>query len=248
MIEELMALGFTENEAKTYLELLKNNSVTTTYLAKKLNLHRGYIYEILDKLIEKGVVSSIKKNGKKHFEAFPPNEILAYIEEQKLKMNQYESNFKKILPELNTLKSKEEMKQKVLLFEGKKALKSILVDVINCKKELFVFGAAGKFPREMGPYYFLWNKQRVKNKIKLNIIYNSKETGLQEKTKYEKELVNKRFIDFDRNNPTNVMLYSDKIIIVIWMESPIITMIQSKEAYSMYKKYFDTFWEKAETI
>lgn len=248
MKEELMRIGFSENEARVYLELLRNNSVTTTFLAKRLNLHRGYIYEILDKLIEKGVVSSIKKNGKKHFEAFPPNEILAYIEEQKSKIKSYESDFKKILPDLNKIKESGTSKQKVLLFEGKNALKSIFEDILQCKEELFVFGASGKFPAEMEPYYSLWNRQRVKNRISLNIIYNNKEIGMQESTKFETKFVNKKYLDFDKNNPTSVMLYSDKIAIIIWIEEPIITLIQSKEANAMYKRYFDTFWKQAKPI
>lgn len=248
MKERLMKLGFSENEAKTYLELLRNGATTTTWLAKKLNLHRGYIYEILDKLIEKGVVSSIKKNGKKNFEAFPPSEILAYIEEQKEKIQARESDFKKILPELNKIHEMKRSKQRIFLFEGKKALKSILESALENNKEMLVFGAAGKFPRGMTDYYFNWNKRRAKNKINLKIVYNSKEVGIKESSKEETTYVEKRYLRFDQDNPASVFLYSDKVAIVIWVEEPIINLIESKEAYEMYKRYFETFWKQSKPI
>jgi sugar-specific transcriptional regulator TrmB len=248
MKETLIKIGFSENEAKTYLELLKNNSVTTTFLAKKLNLHRGYIYEILDKLIEKGVVSSIKKNGKKHFEALPPNEILAFIEDEKYKIEKYEQEFREVLPKLNQLKDSSRSKQSILLLEGKKAIRSILEEILELKKPIYVFGAAGKFPQEMENYYFLWNRRRTKNKIPLQIIYNSEELGKKESSFEETEYVSKKYINLDQENPASIMLYDDKVAIVLWVETPVVTLIQSKDAFSMYKKYFDTSWKQAKAF
>ena len=243
-----MKLGFSENEARTYLELLKIGGTTTTTLAKKLNLHRGYIYEILDKLIQKGIVSVIKKNGKKHFEAVPPSKIFGYIEDQTIKLEKSKKDFEKILPALNNLRELSKKGQEVLLFEGKKALMNIMNDIILQKKPIFTFGASGKFPKEMDSYYFLWNKQRVKNKISLQIVYNKKEIGQLEASHLENAYVEKRYLDFDKDNPMSTMLYADKVVIIIWIQEPVILLIESKEGYNLYKKYFDVFWKSAKKI
>ncbi|MFZ5955196.1 MAG: TrmB family transcriptional regulator [Nanoarchaeota archaeon] len=246
MKEELIKLGFSENEARTYLELLKVGQTTTTILAKRLHIHRGYIYDILDKLIEKGIVSVIKKNGKKHFEAHSPNEILNFINEQKIKLENYEKDFNKILPELNNLKLNN--KQNILLFEGKEALKNIFEDIIIQKRDIFVFGASGKLPNEMENYYFRWNRQRVKNKINLRIIYNQRQIAEKENTVEETKFVEKRYLEFDKDNPSSTMLYADKLAIIIWIDRPLITLIESKEAYELYKNYFEAFWKLAKEI
>lgn len=245
MKEELMKIGLTENEALVYLQLLKDKASTTTVLAKKVNLHRGYIYDVLDRLIEKGLVSFLKKDGKKHFDAVNPTQILAYIEERKNKILIYEKEFQKMLPKLNSLREYKKSPQNITLLEGKNALKTVFEDILLQKKPVYAYGASGKWPKEMRGYYLLWNKRRVKNKIPLKIIYNKRETAISENLPEETKFVEKRFLDFEKNNPASVVIYSDKIALIIWIENPLITFIESKEVNSLYKKYFDEFWKIA---
>lgn len=245
MEAELTKLGLSINEAKTYLELLKNKEVTTTFLAKKLDLHRGYIYDVLNKLIEKGFVSVIKKNGKKHFEAVPPANIIGYIEEQKNKLESYEKDFKKTLPQLEELRKFNKKEQNVMLLDGKEALRNVLENMLIKKQEILVFGATGKFSKEMENYYFNWNKRRVKNKINLKIIYNSKDIAKLENSPEETLYVEKKILEFDKENPASTMITSDKVALVIWIDKPIITLIESKEVAQLYKRYFEEMWKIA---
>ena len=60
----LEAAGLTGNEIKVYLALLELGSVTAGEILKKIEIHRGAVYDTLDKLMEKGLVSYvIKANG-----------------------------------------------------------------------------------------------------------------------------------------------------------------------------------------
>jgi len=211
-------------------------------LAKKLDLHRGYIYDVLNKLIEKGFVSVIKLNGKKHFEAVPPANILGYIEEQKNKFEEYEKDFKKTLPELESLRKYNKSDQNVMLFEGKEALKNIFENLLVKNQEILVFGAAGIFPREMEHYYFNWNQRRVKNKVSLKIIYNKRKIADLETSPEETKYVEKRILDFDEQSPASTMISGEKVVLIIWIDKPIITLIESKEVANLYKKYFENSW------
>jgi sugar-specific transcriptional regulator TrmB len=247
MEEELMKLGLSRNEANTYLELLRNKESTTTFLAKKLDLHRGYIYDVLDKLIEKGLVSVIKKNGKKHFEAVPPKNIIGYIEQQKKKIEDYEEDFKKILPQLESIKDKNKTTNSILLLEGKEAFKNIMEEILYQKKEILVFGAAGKFPAEMENYYFNWNKRRVKNKVLLKIIYNRRGQANKENSPEETKYVEKRILKFEEQNPASTIICGNKVAIIIWIDKPVITLVDSLEASKLYRRYFEAFWNIAKS-
>ena len=82
MIEKtLEEIGLTKSEIKVYLALLELGSSQTGKIVQKSKAASSKIYEILEKLIQKGLVSYIIKSGIKHFEAAPPERIMDYLEE-----------------------------------------------------------------------------------------------------------------------------------------------------------------------
>ena len=68
MISELTKLGLTLNEAKVYFALLELGSTNAGEIIKKTKLHRNIVYDKLDKLIEKGLVSFVTIKNIKQFE------------------------------------------------------------------------------------------------------------------------------------------------------------------------------------
>ena len=79
----LKELGLGTNETKVYIALLNNGDSTTGQILKNANIHTGKIYEILDSLTKKGLVSMVTKSGVKHFSPADPQRILDYLEEKK---------------------------------------------------------------------------------------------------------------------------------------------------------------------
>ena len=63
MNEQLLEdIGLTKGEIKVYLTLLKLRETTTGKIIEEAQISSGKIYEILDKLIKKGLVSYIIKD------------------------------------------------------------------------------------------------------------------------------------------------------------------------------------------
>ena len=83
MIEELTRLGLTINESKVYLALLELGSTNAGKIIKKTKLHRNIVYDNLDKLIEKGLVSFVIIKNTKYFETTSPSELKGYVSKQK---------------------------------------------------------------------------------------------------------------------------------------------------------------------
>ncbi len=75
-IEQLMALGFSEYEAKAYVALLQENPVTGYQLSKISNVPRSMIYEVVGKLIARGAVMSLRQEGVVRYAPIPPEEFL----------------------------------------------------------------------------------------------------------------------------------------------------------------------------
>ena len=76
MNEKLLEeIGLTRGEIKVYLTLLKIGETTTGKIISEAKISSGKIYEILDKLIQKGLVSYTIKEKTRYFNAASPNRI-----------------------------------------------------------------------------------------------------------------------------------------------------------------------------
>src|SRR3989338_7840032 len=94
----LTSIGFTDGEEKVYLALLKIGSSSSGPIAKESGVSRSKLYEILEKLARKGVVSHCKKNKVSCFTAAPPTRILDYLKEKESQLRQQEESFQSMLP------------------------------------------------------------------------------------------------------------------------------------------------------
>ena len=84
--EILQELGLSEAEAKVYLALLETGSTLAGQIIKKTGLHRGTTYQILQRLKEKGLVSSIIKGKKQYFEPASPDRLMDVLKERQDKI------------------------------------------------------------------------------------------------------------------------------------------------------------------
>lgn len=58
-IQSLLRLGFSKDEAKSYLALVKNSSLTASEIARKLSILPSAVYRLIAKLEDKGFVISL---------------------------------------------------------------------------------------------------------------------------------------------------------------------------------------------
>ena len=64
----LEEVGLTPNESKVYLSLIELGSSSATQIIQKTGLHRAVVYDLLERLIEKGLVGHAIKGRKKFFD------------------------------------------------------------------------------------------------------------------------------------------------------------------------------------
>jgi sugar-specific transcriptional regulator TrmB len=234
---KLQDLGMTLNEAKIYLGLLELGETKIGPLVKRTGIHRVLIYDALSKLINIGLASSIIKENIQYFQATDPSNILKSLEEKR-------ELAKKIIQELKEIKKSEEGKQRVTVYEGVKGLKSAMNNML---KEIKIGGehrvfASGNMAPIMGDYYYLYQKEKKKKRIKTLVIYDKS-------FKKNKEILKATYgnIKFHEMSPfpTDTWIYSDKVLIVTYTANPpVAILIQSKETSDSYKKVFNSLWGK----
>jgi sugar-specific transcriptional regulator TrmB len=79
----LESIGLTKNEGKVYLTLLKTGTSKTGNLLKNSGLNSGKIYEILDSLKRKGLISETELDGTRHFSPSRSTETISRAEKER---------------------------------------------------------------------------------------------------------------------------------------------------------------------
>src|SRR3989344_4717573 len=127
----LEGLGLTKNEVRVYLALLELGSTPAGPIIKKVGMHRSAVYDLIDLLTDKGLVSYVIKANRKYFEAQDPDRLLEYLDSKRQDINKKELELKKLLPELQLKRTLSKEEQEGTLYKGKKGLKSIFEDIIK---------------------------------------------------------------------------------------------------------------------
>jgi len=240
-IEIIEELGLSEAEVKVYLALLETGSTLAGPIIKKTGLHRGTTYQILQRLKEKGLVSSIIKGRKQYFKAAHPDRLMDVLKEK-------QERLKEILPRLKLRAEAGKEKQEVSVYSGVKGIHSVMdkmLEELNPRGEYYDFGVSGLFQEVMKDYWYLWQKKKRKYKIKSKVIFNA------ELKKKNPELL-KQYFGEARYHPkeyssiTDTMIYKDAVILFIWTASPPIAIfIKNKDNAESYKNQFRLMWKLA---
>jgi len=239
MITELQEIGLTKNEAKVYSALLELGSTTAGKLIKKANLHRNIVYDNLEKLTKKGLVSYVIMKGIKHFEATQAGELRAYIEKQKKEILARERKVDVLLPLIEQKRKEILRPAEAAIYKGKKGLKTVLEQVLSPKYELLIFATGWGMKQTMGSYYYQWHNKLKEKRVKGRAVL-SRKMKQKEAFPYKIRYVSEKFM-----LPSTIIVYGNKVINVIWQEEPLTIVIESEEAAQSYKTYFELLWNLA---
>jgi len=243
MKEELKKLGLTDGEAKAYLALLKLGSSTVGPIVKGSGISYSKIYEVLNRLLEKGLISYTIKEKTKYFQAVEPNRLIAFIEKKEKEIIENKKVLKKILPNLQKIKDKRIL-QESEIFVGIKGLKTaydILLKDYSKKEPLLFFYVHDERYVEIADLFY---KQQFHYFKKLGLKLKGISTLDFRNSKYFKKppsFIDLRFVDFPL--PSTIDIYNGKILQIAWRDNPVGILIHSQEIYENYKRYFNKIWE-----
>jgi len=82
LLADLMAVGFTEYEAKVYLALLRENPATGYQLGKSAGIPRSMVYEALGRLHARGAILKSDEQRTTLYRPLPPDVLLNRYEEE----------------------------------------------------------------------------------------------------------------------------------------------------------------------
>lgn len=242
--QQLKQIGLLDKEAKVYLASLELGSDTASEIAKRAGVNRPTTYAIIEKLIKKGLMSTFEKDKKTLFQVEDPRQLLRLLKEQEENNRKKEEEFKKYLPELETLFNLAEEKPKVRFFEGKNGLEVIKDEILKTKdKEIeaifSVDDLTNVFSKKDREDYL---ERRLKKGIKIRAIYNRSEGP------FNKVIKGDRLIMVSKDKfpiSVDITIFSDRVALSSLRGKLVGVIIENKEIANTLKTIFDLAWKEA---
>ena len=239
---ELLKVGLTDGESKVYLALSELGSSTVGPIVKKSRVAYSNIYDILNRLIEKGLVSFVIKSKTKYFQAATSKNLLIYLENKEKELLQQKNELKKILPNLEKIQGSH-LSQEAEIFLGLKGLTAAYEKMLRSrtkKDEVLYFYIHEEDYAEKSDLFY-HSIQHLSKKVKMRGLANKeyKKSWFAKKSKF----LNVKYVNFPI--PGTIDISEDFVLIISWKPEIVGILIKSESIAKNLKDYFNEVWKIA---
>jgi sugar-specific transcriptional regulator TrmB len=231
----LEEIGLSKREKEVYVALLELGQSHARVIVTKSNIPQSKIYEVLERLIQKGLVNYIIVENRRQYSASDPDILMDYLKDKEEKLNL-------ILPTLNKLQNKTKENQKVELYEGRTAVFKLLrrmVDDSNEGEEYLSFSFGGEHADpNVSLFYLNLHARRLEKKLNVKVLMNRDYEKLH-KGIYSKKIMTEikgKYTNF--KYPQGFTVFRNCVVILSWEPDATAVVIHSKNLYAQYKDFF----------
>ena len=239
--------GLTDGEAKVYLALLELGSSTTGPIVHKSGIARSIIYQILARLMDKGIVSSIIKEKTSYFQAAEPGRLLEYLDERERMLKKSRENVQALLPQLLLLR-KSTTQSAATLYTGLRGIRTAhehTYEKLRRGEEYVYLGVPAQQPEEQHSYWMKDHLLRIKAGITCRLFFNQDTDPEILRNRNSYAGAEARLMPADIITPAQLLIYKDTTVIQIQKPDPIAVEIINQPIADSFKAYFEEYWRKS---
>jgi predicted DNA-binding transcriptional regulator len=242
-LEQLKDLGLSEGQVSVYSAVLNLGITSLNKIQEKTGIERRNIYDILNKLIEKGFISYTIEKGKKTYQCTHPNKILEEIKSKKESL----SHLEKIVPQITNTFNLNKPNIRAEVFRGNEAIKALLEEVLENKESFWIGGNCGVEKTPLKNWFKHWMTKRIEKK---HIMHDLVDYGTQfeylkkDISKHKKNYYKYYQLPKELNSPMVVLIFGNKVAQILWSDQSFAFVLESEEIKESFMKYFHYFWEE----
>tara|TARA_Y100000034_G_scaffold135243_1_gene206314 strand:+ start:1024 stop:1776 length:753 start_codon:yes stop_codon:yes gene_type:complete len=241
----LEKIGLTKQESKVYLSLLELQEAQTGKLCRFTKIASSNIYNILDSLIQKGLVSYRIQNNIKVFMPAPPEALNELFLEKQRKLDEERKQVTKLISTLKKREIKQQPQSNYKYYEGIVGIKSMWHEInTSMSKEDIIkcYTCQEKGYNRLVGFYDEHHKLRVRKKVKSRLILPFDEEKIAKKRR--KQLAEIKFMDLKNDSEWGV--FGDTIYIqYITSKKPRSFLIKDKIFAKTFEQVFNQLWKQA---
>jgi len=240
-IAALRRVGLSDNEAKVYAALVSLGPSLASEISGECRLYRPNVYDALERLVRRGLATSIVKNNKKYFEAENPEKIRAMFEEAKKEVSL-------ALPRLEGMYEKIGKPMEVRFFEGPEGIKAIteeMVRTLGRGDEWLALGATARLSVIVSRQYLMHALRQIAKKGASQRGVYADSPEIRKRVEPFKRIPRnyQRFIPKELVTDATFHICKGKTAIYDYSEKrPTAILVENAEIARTFTKYFEHFW------
>lgn len=238
-------------EKNVIAKLYDLGEITVNQLAKETLINRTSIYPILEKLLEKGLVSRIQIEGKTYYKVINREDFIKWIERNKKKA---ENEADRLTHWIKSHKddSGGSLVSEVSYFEGYEGVKNLFADTWRNNSEKIIYGFTD-YDEALDIFgdFFLKNyiPQRIKHGVKFRGVITpslkaKKDTKKQKDRAYELKVIKEL-----EKLGIEINIYDSKIALIDYnKKKPSGIIIKNEKIAQALKNIFDYMWKNGKVL
>lgn len=247
-LETLKELGLSDGQIRVYTVIIELGISSLNKIQEKTGIERRNIYDILNKLIERGLVSYTIESGKRVYQCTHPSKLLEEIKQK-------EENLEKLKNEIPDIKelyniSRPDIKAEV--FRGNESIKTLLNEILEHKESYWLGGNSFEYynsvTKSLQIWFENWMKRRAEKKHWMHdlVSYGTWLEGLEpdKKKKHKEKYYKYCSLPKDIYSPMVIVIFGDKVAQILWAKQPFAFIMDSKKIRESFMKYFNHFWKE----
>lgn len=227
--------GLSTRESQVYIATLTLGTCPVQKISKLSNLPRSTCYEVLDSLKNKGLVSTFQKKQVRYFSAEDPHTLISLAEDKARMVEQ-------ALPQFMALYATSKSRPTVRFYEGKEVAKIVFREIGQEAKENIGYSSADDILEYLSDELTAFIKVRKEKKISTKIIMSDTPKARAMQTRDVGELREIRLAPSAYKHNTLVLVWNNKVAILILKEQLSAFIIESPELARFQRITFEMLW------
>lgn len=239
----LIEFGFSKNEAAVYLALLELGTTQAGPLVKKTRLHRMKVYNALEKFVEEGYCTIVRKKNIKMFTATDPSALQANIKRK-------EALVTGILPNLKELQQKHDQLVDVRTMVGQEGFTNNLKDILDStarqkdKTMRIIGGGRGiDFYKALGSWYDDYVELCETMRIKKMLVVPAQYLGEFMQKFGSEKATELRSLPEGLNTPMYTRVTQEMVSFEIYQPQLFVIQIRNEVLARNYMDSFELLWK-----
>lgn len=248
MIDTLIELGFKKNDAHVYQALVELAPCFVAPIVRSTRKHRQVVYNSLNALLERHLISVTTKNGKNFYSVADPKRILTSLKQKEVLAETFVASVE--------AKQKKDVEQ-VEVFAGSSSYEKGIIDFrekAKAAKECLILRSEAKGWFEHTRAFFPKHIDELK-KIKrrgvdiLMIVFERDQDKIIDFLgKSLEDTYTCKVVPDEYQTPQTAWIAGDHVYILTPAAEPLVVHIKSKSLAEQYRNSFWSMWKKGKIL
>ena len=250
LLSLLEDIGLSPNEGRIYLALLELGTVQAGSIIQYTKISRATVYDGLDRLLTRGLVSKSTKTSIGIYSATNPKYLAFLVENEQERLQQTQERLKKHLPELQSKQNSHAHIPSVRFYEGLEGIRQVLDETFSATETIYAYANIEPIEHAAESIISDYRKKRANSSMHVQGLILRTPAAERIMTDYDPAHVVFRWLPDDTDMfALEMNIYNGKISYMTYRDTnPIAVIIEDADIYRLHRSTFESLWNLSKPI